>query len=241
VSKLSLFELGLIAVCESLVVVTLAGLVARRHITNCWAFALYLLAVLATDTAMLFDRFDTLAFWMLKEISLNALKFAIAFELMTRAFARFPGARATAQRAMRLVLVLTLVTLVWVAAAWQVDPTGMSSREVAARIAGEFQPRLVTAATWLFVAIAGLILWYRLPVESMAKAILIGFVPYLIFSYMVLQLRNANQWPTGGWMPGLDAWAWPILMLYWARSAWQPFREIIPGRRPVPAVQGSAG
>ena len=32
----------------------------------------------------------------------------------------------------------------------------------------------------------------------MAKAILIGFVPYLLLSYLVLELRTANRWPDSG-------------------------------------------
>lgn len=76
----------------------------------------------------------------------------------------------------------------------------------------------------------------------MQKAILIGFVPYLIFLYLVLELRTANRWPEHGWIASLDSWAYLLVVGYWARSAWQPFREIIMGgRRPEPVVQGSPG
>jgi hypothetical protein len=232
----------------------LIGLLVRRHIGACWSFALYLTAVLVTDVLMflgalpsgggldLFDRFDTLSFWMRKEIVLSALKFAVAFELIGRAFSRFPGAYATARRLFWLVVGLTVLSTFWVAASWNVDTAGSSSRDVAAQVTSAFQPRVLTATTWLFVAIAGLILWYRLPVESMSKAILIGFVPYLLLAYLVLELRTANHWPKDGWMTALDTWAWTLLLGYWARSAWQPFREIMPrGRQPVPAVTAQAG
>jgi hypothetical protein len=76
----------------------------------------------------------------------------------------------------------------------------------------------------------------------MSKAILIGFVPYLLFSFLVLELRTANRWPREGWMYSLDTWAWILLLGYWARSAWQPFREIVlPGRQRATPVTVQAG
>ena len=240
-SDLRPFELAIVILGQSLVLLTLVGMVVRRHVVTCQAFGLYLLTVFVTDLLLLRDSFDYLTIWWYKEIVLNVLKFMIAFELISRAFSRFPGARATARRLVGLVVGLTLVTVIWLAAGWQGE-AGLGQRDAAARIVGEFHPRIVTATTLLFVAIAALILWYRLPVESMQKAILIGFVPYLIYFYMFLELQAANLWPKGGWLAGLNTWAWPLLLGYWARSAWQPFREIIPrGRSPVPAIQGSAG
>ncbi len=236
------YDFGVRILVLSLVLWTLAGLLARKHIVSAWAFAFYLVAVFLSDAMMLMYRFDTLAFWLRKEVLLSGLKFGIAFELITRAFGRFPGAMATAHRIFWLIVVLTVVSTVWLAASWSVDTAGLTDREVAAQVVGDFQPRVVTATTWLFVAIAGLILWYRLPVESMPKAILIGFVPYLLFLYLALELKTANRWPMEGWITRLDTWAYLLLLGYWARSAWQPFREIMPaGRQPVPVIQGSAG
>ena len=240
-SDLKPFELGMVILSESLVLLTLIGLIVRRHVNTCWAFTFYLLVVFATDSLMLADSFYTMEFWLYKELPLLALKFAIALELMSRAFARFPGARVTAHRAMLLVLGLTLVMVIWVAARWPGDAAGALPRDVAARIIGEFNTRILTATTWLFAVTAALVLLYRLPIESMPKAILMGFVPYLIFNYLVLELWTANNWPAQGWMSSLSAWAWVLLLAYWARATWQPFREIILPGRPVPAVSGSAG
>ena len=240
-SKYDSFELGIAILSQSLVLLTLIGLVVRRHVITCPTFGLYLLTVFVTDLLLLRDSFDNLAFWWQKEIVLNVLKFLVAFELISRAFARFPGAKATAYRVMGLVLGLTALTIIWLAAGWQGEAV-LEKREAAARLVGVFHPRITTATTLLFVAIAALILWYRLPVEAMQKAILIGFVPYLIYFYLFLVLATANLWPKGGWLAGLNTWSWPLLLGYWARAAWQPFREIIPRGRPrLPAIQGSAG
>lgn len=240
-SELKWFEVAFVILCQSLVLLALIGLVVRRHILTCPTFGLYLLTVFVTDLLQLHDYFFTMQFYWYKEIVLNILKFLVAFELISRAFSRFPGAKATAYRVMGLVVGLTLVTVIWLAASWQGQP-GLVDREAAARVVSEFHPRIITAVTLLFVAIAGLILWYRLPVESMQKAILIGFVPYLIFSYMVLELLTANLWPKGGWLAGMNTWPWPLVLGYWARSAWQPFREVVPrARPPIAVIQGSAG
>jgi hypothetical protein len=239
VSRLTTFELGVAIVSYLLVLTTLVGLFVRRHVSTCRWFGLYLLAVLIADSAMLADAlflksgdFYTRRFWVGKEILLNGLMISLMLELVSRVFGRFPGARATARFLMYVVFVLTLASLVWASGALS------SSFE---SLAGELQPRIVTGTTWVFAAIAALVLWYRLPIETMPKAILLGVVPYLLFNYLILTLWTANRWPTQGWMASLDSCAWTLLLAYWARSAWQPFREIILPRSPVPAVQGSAG
>jgi hypothetical protein len=239
VSELKAYELAVVLLVNGLTLLTLVGLVVRRHISTCWTFGLYLLAVLVTDFIMWADAvwwktglFYNRLFWLHKEILLNAIKFAIALEVAYRAFGSFPGARATAQ----FFLVLLLgVTLISVMGASGLTPQATES------LAGEVLPRIITGTTWLFAVIAVLILWYRLPIAVMPKAILIGFVPFLIFSYLGLELQKANSWPPG-WLAGFETWAYVVVLAYWARSAWQPFREIMPGgRRPVPAVQETAG
>jgi hypothetical protein len=239
VSDLRPFELGVAILSQTLVLATLAGLVLRGHLTTCRMFAFYLMAVLLSDVAMITDAlilkreiFYSRLFWLSKEVLLNGLKLALILELASRVFERFPGARATARLLMYLVIALTLAS---VAAASGGLSLGFES------LAGELQPRIVTGTTWLFAVVAALVLWYRLPVETMPKAILMGFVPYLLFNYLVLELWTANRWPAHGWLPSLGALAWTLLLAYWARSAWQPFREIMLQRRSIPAVQGSAG
>jgi len=255
VSELKPFELGIAILGQSLILATLVGLIVRKHIQVCWFFAFYLSTVFLTDLLAflgtlppaflaVFDNFDRLAFWFKKEAVLNGLKFAVAFELIGRCFSRFPGAHATARRVFWLATGFAVVSTIWLAASWTV-PAGVEpdSREAAALYVSTFQPRVLTATTWLFVAITGLVLWYRLPITNIQKAILIGFVPILLFSYLVLELRTANHWPKEGWMTGLDTWAYMLLLGYWARSAWQPFREIVPpgGRQRVTAVSESLG
>jgi hypothetical protein len=186
VSDLKPFELASALLIDTLVFVTLIGLVARRHLSVCRVFGLYLLAVFASDLLMLLDAtvlksefFYSRVFWLNKEILLNALKFGVALELAYRVFASFPGARATAQFLLLLLLGTTLMSVASASGWSAVAPESL---------AGSLQPRIVTGTTWMFALIAALVLWYRLPIKSMPKAILIGFVPFLLFSYLALEL-----------------------------------------------------
>jgi hypothetical protein len=243
VSEFKPLELVVAILSQVFVLATLMGLVVRRHLPTCRALSLFLLVVFVTDTAMLVDallwRTETLysrLFWVSKETLLNGLRIAILLELVSRVFGRFPGARATARILLFVVLGLTVASVAAVSGG-----LSFAKDSLFHSLARELQPRIVTGTTWLFAGIAALVLFYRLPIESMSKAILLGFVPYLVFKYLVLEFWTANNWPAQGWMASLDAWLWVLLLGYWARAAWQPFREIMLPRRPVPAVSGSAG
>ena len=58
----------------------------------------------------------------------------------------------------------------------------------------EVQPRLLNGTVWIFTAIAGLILWYRLPVAPLHKSILLGYVPYLLYDAVFLKALLQASW-----------------------------------------------
>ena len=219
---MSAFELGVASFGQALVLFILAGLVVRRNPALCYAFGFYLLFVLVTDLAMLASpALYTRSFWLSKEILTDALKCAVALELGARIFGAFPGARAMARVLLFPLLLLlisgTIYSLLGV----------LGSAEVQRKLAivGDARPKIVTGTTWLFAAIAALVLWFRLPVDPLQKAILIGFVPYLIFLKLSLQLRLANDWPPDGWLASIDTSAYLAVLVYWARAAWRPLRQ----------------
>jgi hypothetical protein len=85
------------------------------------------------------------------------------------------------------------------------------------------QPRLLYGTIWLLTGIAALILWYRLPVDSMHKAILLGWVPYLLIFTAGLNLAEAYGWDE--LIPKVNyvhITAYYLLLVYWARAAWAP-------------------
>jgi hypothetical protein len=205
-----------------LLLLTLAGLVVRRSWSQWYAFTLYLPVVCAFSLAFLVKPdLWTWDVWFVQENVLNALRFAVALELAARTFRAFPGARSTLRPVMLLVL---LVTFAMVAAfPWSaVDYESFLE---------ELQPRLLNGTVWLFTAIAGLILWYRLPVAPLHKAILLGYVPYLLFQLVYLRVFVALSWKHRV-LGYINQAAYLLLVSYWAHVAWRanvPTRVARPG------------
>lgn len=212
--------IGLLAAC-------LAGLFARRRQGLCVSFTLYLAAVILSDALVLLhpSRFHSWDFWVLKESVHNLLKFGIALELTVRTFRAFPAARKTAAG-----LVLAVLALTWVS-------VGPRPRLVVGRpleLALNLQPYVLAGTLWLFVAISSLILWYRLPVTPLHKALLLGFVPYLlVFTVAINLLRSfgGEVRTVAGYVKNV---AYQVLLAYWAYSAWRRWPP--PGARRAPAA-----
>jgi hypothetical protein len=204
-----------------LILGTLIGAVLiRKRYLSCYTFLAYLIAVLASD-ALIFcwpDRFLTWDFWLMKETIHNLLKFAVALELGIRTFRLFPGANATARRLLLLILALTYVAVVAV-------PTGDGNYAV---LAAQIQPRILNGTIWVFTSQAALILWYRLPVDSFHKAILIGFIPYLLIFSVAMNTLNALGWrqEVNALQSYTQTSAYDLVLLYWLRAALQPIRVV---------------
>lgn len=208
----------------------LTGLVVRRRYRACYAFCGYLLAVVVADCLILAwpERFLRWDFWLLKETVHSLLKFGIALELGLRTLQGFPGARATARFVVLLVLLFALAGML-------ADPIDRSAD--LADLASRLHPRILNTAIWLFTAIAAVILWYRLPVDAFHKAILIGFVPYLlVFTVAINALESV-----GPDIERLVGYAHPLAYLlvltYWTYAAWRPQEAPF---RAAPAAQRAA-
>jgi hypothetical protein len=219
----TLSYLGLVALA-----VVMAGLVVKRRVGLWYAFALLLVAVIVPQGLMTLwpSRFFRLSFWQTKEIAHNLIRFAMALELALRAFRAFPGALATARWTMLLVLALTLVAVM-------MAPTGSETRTVdSAFLFGELQARVVNGTVWLFTAIAALILWYRIPVHPFHKAVLLGYVPYLLVFTVLLNALSQMGWQRLSFVSYSSQIAYLALVTYWARAAWRRYPDAV--LRPAP-------
>ncbi len=219
---------------DLLILSVVVGILVRARHRICPTFVLYLGAVLLADLPQLLwpERFHTTAFWILTQVLINAFRFGVALELSFRTFQAFPGARSTARGVLLLLLAVTLVTVI--AVSGDDNHGAVSGPPTFQLIAGRIQPRLLNGTIWLFTAIAATILWYRLPVDPFHKAILVGFVPYLLIFTTGLNLLDSYSWD-----PGLQTYvsyaqtgAYFFLMAYWARTAW------LPATAPVQAPEG---
>ena len=196
----------------------LLGLFVRRRQGLCVSFTLYLGAVLLSDTlVLLWSKFYSWDFWLLKETVHNLLKFGIALELTLRTFRAFPAARRTAAG-----LVLGVLLLTWLSVGPPSPMKVSGPQELAWKhLALNFQPYILAGTVWLFIAISGLILWYRLPVVPLHKALLLGFVPWLLIFTVAMNLLRAS----GGNVRVIAGYvknpAYLALIAYWTVVAWR--------------------
>jgi len=197
-----LVKLGLVAL--------LAGMVFRGRLGLCWAFTLYVAAVLVGNSlaTLVPQRFFTHSFWMLKQGVYDLLKMAIAIELAWRAFAAFPGAWRTARVVLLALLAVSTLSLAGLTPAsyntlWQ------------------WQPAAVTASVWLLTATALLVVFYQVPIGEWQRAIMLGLAPYLLVFVTLLSLLRRLGWTVLEQISLIDQLAYLGLVLFWAFAAWR--------------------
>lgn len=218
-----------------------AGVIARGRAGVCWTFVVYLGVIAVADLMMLVwpERFWRLWFYLGKEWAITVLRFAVALELTYRTFRAFPSARATARGILLLVLVVSLA-IVLVGTGDLAPTDGMPAL---GPLATRVQPRVLNGAIWLLTAVAGLILWYRLPVHPLHKAVLVGLVPYLLISSVSLNLIDSRGWEMRASVNHLYTLAFLLVLVYWTYAAWRP-DEVpveVPPLGPDPTLDRVAG
>jgi hypothetical protein len=193
-----------------LLLTTLVGLVVRGHWRAWYSYALYI-AILPVFTLLFLadERLYSKDVWMVQEALLNAVRFGMALELAGRTFRAFPGARST----------LNVVVMVVMAATFALALPSYDPDHDYVNFVVNLQPRLLSGSVWLFTAIAALILWYRLPVLPFRKAILLSYLPYLIFATAFLNLLSQYGWQQG--LQYLNQLVYLALVSFWAYTAWK--------------------
>ena len=230
---MSFYDRALIWAVVALIVLILIGLGNRRRLAACVSWTLYLLAVAASDTLIAGDpgRFYRQSFWMLKEIALNLLKFAIVLELMVRVFGHFPTAYVSVRRAVAAVVAILGVL---VASALR-QGTGHLS------LVGTVMPVVTDATVWLFVALGAYCLWYHLPLDAVHKAILVGLVPYMLIFSVVLRAIGRLGVERADAFNAAAPHAYLCVLAYWAVVAWRRGSEDDAGTRVARLVGHARG
>jgi hypothetical protein len=214
---------------DLLILMVLVGLFVRRRWSVCYAFTAQQAFLLVADLMMYFAQFYTKPFWAFREIVSQTLTIVIALELTYKTFRAFPGARATARAVLFTVLSVTLFTAL---SALLTPASGDSpyTRElqmlpVLPKILLKILPVLLNGAIWLFTGVAGLILWYRLPVDAFLKAILMALVPYnLVYMLAMKAVEAYGLVQVENYLRYSDPIAYMVMIAYWAWAAWRPFR-----------------
>jgi hypothetical protein len=194
--------------------VVLVGVLRRGLHRRCWAFLVYLLAVLLYNSAefagMLLYEVPSLEwpqwfwsweFWHFQQTAFEVLKLAVAVELGIRVVAAFPGT----WRLARILLGAALLTTT-----------------LAVTLGGAPQhPLLATGTIWLFAAVSLVVIIFNLPLHAWYRALLAGFVPYL-FVFSTLQsilTRRGDELATT--LGRIDLVAYLALVGWWAYAVWR--------------------
>jgi hypothetical protein len=184
-------------------------LVRRRHYRRMPLFTLYA-GGSALGSVMVALHYTRDA-WMLEQAVMAALRFGVALELTYCIFGAFPAAAASARRVMLVILVATALTAISVS-----TPAAVYTRSHAEAI-----PRVAAAAVWILTALAVLVLWYRLPLTPLPRAIVMGYAPYLLlFTISLSLLFDASTEHLRPWLGYLNTFAFIVLVHYWCRVAW---------------------
>jgi hypothetical protein len=211
-----------------LVLLTLAGILTRHRARLCWSFVAYLVVVLTCNSLVSFwpARFFDAWFWIAQQALYDALKMAIAVELTYRTFQAFPAAQATARRVLFVLLILTSLALVGLPRAVAGGGPALYRATLL-----EWEPRVLTGTTWLLNALALMVIWYRVPLHRYHRAILLGFVPYLLVFTILLRLLLRYGWEILPIVQSAEPAAYMLLVGWWAYTAWEP--EAVPDVSPA--------
>jgi hypothetical protein len=200
-----------------------AILIYRKHIRRLPIFTLYAAAIavyaLALGIAYAWNTriWET---WLVGQVVVAGLRFGVALELSHVIFGAFRAAAVTARRVIFVILIVTAFTAMSV--------TGPATY---AQFNGEMVPRLATGAIWIFTALAALVLWYRVPLGDMQKAILMGYAPYLLIFTAGMNVLTSSGWHLRSWVGYFDNLSFYALVLYWCCVAWRTAPET---SRPFP-------
>ena len=187
-----------------------AALLWRGHYRRLPLFTMYVGGVRVFNVVyILHPTWET---YMLLQVVTAALRFGVALELTYCIFGAFPAAAVTARRVMLVILAATAVTAL-ATAPLDVTYTRMHAESI---------PRMASAGIWMLTALAGLVLWYRLPLAPLPRAILMGLAPYLlVFTIGMSLLFEPGSQRIRVWVGYVDPLAFFILTNYWLRVAWR--------------------
>ncbi|HXB56824.1 MAG TPA: hypothetical protein VN461_18830 [Vicinamibacteria bacterium] len=202
-----------LTICAVVIVAgTLCGFIGRRLYRACSFFAVYLAAVFVGELLILLrpETFYQWSFWQAKETLYAVLKLAMAFELGYRNLGRLPGAKRTAWRLAAATVAGTLVALLLPARAAEY-----------ALDAADIQARLTNGTILVLMSIWGAVLWYRVPLHWLHRAILCGLVPYLVIFTLVLGLLVTVGPDFRDLASHTAGLAYDALLIYWLWEVWR--------------------
>lgn len=187
------------------------GMIRQRKLGQSVAFSLCI-AVATSYSLMvfIFPDSNTPEAFMVKQAVYDSLLFAMALEIAYRAFAAFRGI-ADRVRAL-LAAAVALSTL----AIFLATPANQQFSDL-----GRYQPAVTTAGLWCLTFVALLIVWYQIPVPPFTRAIMLGYVPYLVVFVFCMDMLARRGWSFVHSVNTLNAAAYDAAAGYLAYAAWR--------------------
>ncbi|HQZ17194.1 MAG TPA: hypothetical protein PLD86_10015 [Vicinamibacteria bacterium] len=202
---------ALVVLGAGLLVALVVLLVRRAKAKQCILFSAYVSAAgLFTTLILLFpERYSPEAF-MVKQGIYDSLLFGMSLELAIRTFAAFSGIAAFVRLILGAAVALSTSLILIVTPA---SPDYSSFLR--------FQPGITAAGIWCLAFVGLLIVWYQIPVPAFTRAIILGYVPYLMVFTVYTDLITRLGWGAIQSLNLLNAVAYDAVAAYWVYSAWR--------------------
>jgi hypothetical protein len=195
---------------EALLLATIVALVRRRRYRYCYAFAAYVGVQLTVNTAGLFVSAVSASWdvWRYKELLYALLRLGIAAEIAFLIFRALPRARA---RAVTLLLIAAAVLLVALLRDYDVTNSYTLARDLTSRFS--------YVTIWTLISILGLVVWYRVPLHRLHKALLHGMLWLLVAHFAAVSAAGRFGSDVVG---SLYNACELVIVMAWFVVAWRP-------------------
>jgi hypothetical protein len=187
------------------------ALFSNGRARQCLAFSVYI--TVATGFGVLILAFPsryTPGVFQVKQGIYDALLLGMAIELSIKVFGAFSG---VAQR-VRAILAAAVIGSTGVI--FLLTPANARYTDLA-----RYQPGITTGGIWCLAFVAVLIVWYQIPVPTFTRAIILGYVPYLVVFVVCVDMIGRLGWGAIDGINVANAVAYDAVAGYWLYSAWR--------------------
>jgi len=187
------------------------GLLRRGKASQCFTFSAYAFAATVfTALILAFPEHYSPGAFLIKQGIYDSLLFGMSLEMAFKVFSAFRG---IADRVRALLAVA--VTASTLAVVFLTPPNPMYAD------LSRFQPGITTGGIWCLVFVALLIVWYQIPVPAFTRAIILGYVPYLVVFVVCTDFIGRLGWGAIGGINVANALAYDTVAGYLAYAAWR--------------------
>ena len=200
---------ALVALGAALLALLAVTLLRRGKARESFLFTVYIIAAASFTTAfLLFPSAYTPEAFMVKQGIYDSLLFGMSLELAIRTFAAFRGIAAFVRSALGVAVAVS-TGLIMLATPASADYNSFM----------RFQPGVSAAGIWCLAFVGLLIVWYQIPVPTFTRAIILGYVPYLMVFTVCLDLISRLGWGQVQNLGYLNAVAYDTVAGYWVYTA----------------------